>query len=85
MASSTMKTTKQPLTFTPMTVASQAGAAGSGWMHLGDAPWVGHVTKKDGTVLDVEEVAAGWKVTDESGKTVGTGRELLTVLKKVLP
>jgi len=42
------------------------------------------VRRRDDAELQVEEIATGWKVTDESGKTVGTGRHLHTVLKTVL-
>jgi len=83
----TLTVSQQSPSLMPVEVASAAGAARSGWIRTGDGPWVGWVIKKKDDVeveLAVEEVAAGWQVTDEDGHNVASGRELLTVLKKVL-
>jgi hypothetical protein len=42
------------------------------------------VRKQDGKELAVEEVSTGWQVTDEDGRNVANGRELIDVLKKAL-
>lgn len=83
--SGALAVTKQPPSFMPVDVASRAGAANSGWWHSGNRPWSGQVLRaRDGAYLAVDEVAAGWKVTDETGQLLGSGRDLEALLKKVL-
>ena len=85
MSGRALSTSKQSPSFMPVDVASRAGAANSGWWRSGDRPWSGQVLRaRDDAYLAVEEVAAGWKVTDETGKLLGTGRDLEALLRKVL-
>ena len=63
--------------------AHAAGGCGSSFRKLGDGPWIGTVFTADGGELTVEELASGWKVTDETGKS-WTGRQLEQLLKRVL-
>jgi hypothetical protein len=80
-----LKVSKQPLALKPVEIASALGAQRSGWLKTGDGPWSGWVVRKqDGKELAVEEVSVGWQVTDEDGRNVASGRELIDVLKKVL-
>jgi hypothetical protein len=67
----------------PAEVAHRAGGCGSSFRKLGDGPWIGTVFTTDGGELTVEEMASGWKVTDETGK-VSSGRQLEQLLKRVL-
>lgn len=69
--------------FMPTEIASSAGGRSSSWHKLGDGPWTGTVVAEGGAELQVEELASGWKVTDESGRST-TGRDLEQLLAKVI-
>jgi hypothetical protein len=69
--------------FRPTEAAHAAGGCGSSFRKLGDGPWIGTVFTADGGELTVEELASGWKVTDETNK-VYSGRQLEQLLKRVL-
>ena len=69
--------------FRPTEAAHAAGGCGSSFRKLGDGPWIGTVFTADGGELTVEELASGWKVTDETGKS-WSGRQLEQLLKRVL-
>ena len=69
--------------FRPTEAAHAAGGCGSSFRKLGDGPWIGTVFTADGGELTVEELASGWKVTDETDK-VYSGRQLEQLLKRVL-
>ncbi len=72
-----------PPPFRPTEAAHAAGGCGSSFRKLGDGPWIGTVFTADGGELTVEELASGWKVTDETGKS-WSGRQLEQLLKRVL-
>jgi hypothetical protein len=82
-AAQTSVTEPAPPPFRPTEAAHAAGGCGSSFRKLGDGPWIGTVFTADGGELTVEELASGWKVTDETGKS-WSGRQLEQLLKRVL-
>ena len=72
-----------PPPFRPTEAAHAAGGCGSSFRKLGDGPWIGTVFTAGGGELTVEELASGWKVSDETGKS-WSGRQLEQLLTRVL-